>query len=280
MASYEDRLRRVFDHIYDHPDGDLSLDALADVAAMSRFHWHRVFHAMTGETCAQAVRRLRAHRAACWLVQTDWTIDQIASRAGYDNPQSFARLFRSHFGMTPMAFRQAGQAGPPDVVFVEGQPNMFDVEIKEKPDLRLAAMTHIGPYPEIGRAFEQVSAIFTSQNLWAQARGMVGVYCDDPASKPESELSSEAGVVIEDGFAMPNDLHEKRLMGGRHAVLVFKGPYSGLRAAYDHMFGQWLPQSGEEPADAPCYEIYLNNPREVAPAELLTEICVPLEPRT
>ena len=67
MHSYEDRLRRVIRYIYDNPAGDLSLDTLADVAAFSRFHWHRVFLAMTGETCAEAVRRVRATRAAHWL---------------------------------------------------------------------------------------------------------------------------------------------------------------------------------------------------------------------
>lgn len=59
MQSYEDRLMRVLRYIHDNPTADLSLDRLADVAALSRFHWHRVFHAMTGETCAQAVRRVR-----------------------------------------------------------------------------------------------------------------------------------------------------------------------------------------------------------------------------
>lgn len=68
MHSYENRIRRVLTHSHDHPDGDLSLDALADVAAMSRFHWHRLYHGMTGETCAQTVRRVRLHRGACWLV--------------------------------------------------------------------------------------------------------------------------------------------------------------------------------------------------------------------
>ncbi|MFT5345881.1 MAG: AraC family transcriptional regulator, partial [Dinoroseobacter sp.] len=53
-AAYETRLRRVLAYIHDNPAGDLSLDTLADVAAMSRFHWHRVFHGMTGETCAAA----------------------------------------------------------------------------------------------------------------------------------------------------------------------------------------------------------------------------------
>lgn len=62
---YERRLMRVLDYIHDNPAGDLSLDALADVAALSRFHFHRVFRAMTGQTVAQAVRRLRALPRQC-----------------------------------------------------------------------------------------------------------------------------------------------------------------------------------------------------------------------
>ncbi|MEN9061824.1 AraC family transcriptional regulator [Ponticoccus litoralis] len=129
-ASYETRIRRVRQYIFDNPDGDLSLDALADVAAMSRFHWHRVFHGMTGETCAQAVRRIRAHRAACWLVQTDWPLETIAARAGYDNAQSFARTFKAQFAMTPAAFRKAGRPDPLDPDFIKGDPAMYPVEIR------------------------------------------------------------------------------------------------------------------------------------------------------
>ena len=95
---YEKRMLRVLAYIHANPAGDLSLDTLADVAAMSRFHWHRVFQAMTGETCAQATRRIRLHRAACWLVQTDDTIAQVAKRCGYPSAQSFTRAFSEAFG--------------------------------------------------------------------------------------------------------------------------------------------------------------------------------------
>ena len=60
-------------------------------------------------------------------------------------------------------------------------------------------------------------------------------------------------------------------------MLTYKGPYSGIHAAYHSLFGNWLPGSGEEPADQPCYEVYLNNPRDTAPEDLLTEICLPLK---
>jgi AraC-like DNA-binding protein len=47
--------------ICDNLDGVLSLVALADASEMSRFHWHRVYRAMTGETCAQTAHPVRLH---------------------------------------------------------------------------------------------------------------------------------------------------------------------------------------------------------------------------
>ena len=59
-------------------------------------------------------------------------------------------------------------------------------------------------------------------------------------------------------------------------MLKYKGPYDGIKVGYDHLFGNWLPKSGREPAEAPCYELYLNSPTDVAREDLLTEIYLPL----
>jgi AraC family transcriptional regulator len=48
-------------------------------------------------------------------------------------------------------------------------------------------------------------------------------------------------------------------------------------AAYDWLYGQWLPSSGREAADAPVFEDYLNSPRDTLPTELRTDIYLPLK---
>ena len=55
--------------------------------------------------------------------------------------------------------------------------------------------------------------------------------------------------------------------------------YPGPQQRDRWLYKEWLPQSGEEPADRPCFEEYLNNPRELPPAEWLTDICLPLAAR-
>jgi AraC family transcriptional regulator len=276
LRTYEDRLLRVLDHIAENPAGDLSLDALADVAAMSRFHWHRVFHAMTGETAAQAVRRIRVHRAAVWLVQTNLSLEEIAERAGYGSPRSLARAFALHYGCSPAAFRRNGEVIAEQLRSPQGETPMFPVDITDQPPRRVAAVAHTGPYPEIGGAFDKLSAIITARGLWPAVRGGVAVYYDDPAAVEARALRSHAGFVMDEAAELPAGLDEVRLGAGPAAVLHFKGPYAGLQAGYDYLYGVWLPASGREPADAPVYEVYLNGPSDVPPEELLTDIVVPL----
>ncbi|SDW59031.1 AraC family transcriptional regulator [Litoreibacter albidus] len=274
---YEARLLRVMEYIHDNPAGDLSLDALADIAAMSRFHWHRVFHGMTGETCADAVRRVRLHRAACWLVQKDWPVAQVAERCGYSNAASFARAFRDGFGLTPAAFRRRGALMSPRSHSQQGEHAMYPVKIETRPEGRMAALPHIGPYMEIGGKFQALAAMFSSRGLWPQARGMAGVYYDDPSAVAEAELRSHAGILVGADFDMPDDMEDLPVSAGRVAVMTFKGPYSGLKAGYDYLYGVWLPESGQEPRDAPAMEVYLNDPTDTAPEDLLTEVCLPLK---
>lgn len=272
--TYEARLIRVLDYIHDNPAGDLSLDALADVAALSRFHFHRVFHALMGETAA-AVRRMRMYRASVALVQTTAPLAKIARTVGYPNLASFTRSFAELYGTPPAAFRAKGELRPLPPLFKTGEPLMYAVEIREDSARRLAATPHKGAYIEIARAFEKTGAVLSARRLMGACGGMVGVYYDDPSAVATAELRSHAGFEMASGpIDLPLEL--VTLPAGRHAVLRFQGPYSGLPAAYEQLYRNWLPGSGETPADSPVFEIYLNTPMDVAPEELLTEICVPL----
>lgn len=274
--SYEIRLRRVLDHIHDNPAGDLSLDALADVAALSRFHFHRVYAAITGETAASTVRRMRLHRAAVALVQSGDPVTRIARMVGYPQLASFARAFSGHYGLTPAAFRKRGELRPLPLQLSPKGQLMFPVTIRTEAERRLAAVPHQGPYPEVARAFEKLGSTVAARGFYGRFGHMVGVYYDSPSDVKPSELRSHAGLEAPADLPIDPPLEVVTLPAGRHAVLTFTGPYAGLQAAYDQLFGIWLPQSGETPADSPVFEVYLNSPMDTAPKDLVTEICLPL----
>lgn len=270
------RLLRVIDHIHANPAGDLSLDALADVAAMSRFHWHRCFRALTGETVAQAVRRIRLERAAMALIHGPDSVARIAAEVGYPNAASFSRAFGEHFGLTPTAFRRRGlpparhQSGP-----IQEFP-MHPVEITHRPALRLAALRHVGPYDQMDAVYDRLHAVCAPLFGQGVIRGAASVYYDNPAETPAAQLRSAVGYVLAEGVQIDPPLVEVTLPAGRAAVLHHRGPYTTLAAAYDQLYCDWLPTSGEEPADTPPYEVYLNNPADTAPSDLRTDICLML----
>lgn len=274
--TYEQRVLRVLQYIHENPSGDLSLDILADIGLMSRFHWHRVFHAIAGETCAQAVRRIRLYRASTWLINADFPVAEIAMQVGYPNVHSFTRAFKDRFGVSPAAYRKEGRHGLPYTLPSRGNLIMFKVEIENAPEYRLGALLHQGPYTAISKVFENLVNIASAEQLWPRTRGMVGVHYDDPNVVSEDRLKSHAGLVMADDRPLPEALQEVMLPANRCAVLHYKGPYTAIKVAYDYLYGDWLPKSGYEPADSPPYEVYLNSPFDTEESDLLTDIMLPL----
>lgn len=275
--SYASRLTRVSAYIHDHLDEELSLDALAGIACLSPYHWHRIYHAHFGETVAATVRRLRLQRAAADLAHTGKPITKVAERAGYDSQAAFTRAFSAAFGLPPAKYREVGSHSVFKTPVFQGVHVMYDVGITHVAPKALIAVAHRGSYMAIGKSFDLLFTTLAQRNLIRPDLRMIGVYLDDPTSVPEAELRSQAGVVVNEPVAVDAPLFSAHIRGGDHAVLKYKGPYGDMRAAYDWLYGQWLPSSGRDVADAPVFEEYFNSPRDTPPTELRTDIYLPLK---
>ncbi|WP_370206820.1 AraC family transcriptional regulator [Pararhodobacter marinus] len=276
-VDYRERLKRVYAAIHDDPARSSSLDEMAELAALSRFHFHRVFAAMTGETLAGALRRIRLNGAAHALVREDAPVAAIGRAHGYPSAAGFSRAFRAAYGVTPAQFRARGLALPAALEKQKGGQAMFPVEIRNEEPRWLIGLPHRGAYHGINRTYAVLGAELAARELWRHSRGMAAVYYDDPAVTPEADLRSFAAIAVPADVACPEPLQRQQIAGGRHAVMAFTGPYTGLGAAYDWLFGGWLAQSGAALRDAPSWELYLNSPMDTAPDALETLIFVPLE---
>ncbi len=276
-ATYERRLHRVSDYIYGHLNEELDLDRLAEIACLSPHHWHRIYRAVHGETLAATVKRLRLQKAAADLVQTDLPVEAIAQRSGYPNVQSFNRTFKAVYGLPPVRYRKEGSHKTFETASSEGIADMYEVTLKEIDSFDVAGVAHTGSYMGIGKAFETLYGTLFSRNLFRPDMEMIGIYLDDPELVPTDRLRSFACVSAKGDLPADAPLTPQTLDGGRYAVLRHKGPYADMPLAYQWLYGTWLPQSGREVRDSLMFEKYLNNPREVAPTELLSEIYLPLK---
>jgi AraC family transcriptional regulator len=277
-SDYAERLERVFLWLADHLDDTLDLTRLAEVACLSPYHFHRVYRSMQGETAADTVRRLRLHRAAVELITGELPIPRVARRAGYGSQEAFTRAFKAAYGVPPARYRASfvpTQTAHRLEVAMETTTN-YEATIRTTPALRVAALPHRGEYQSIGSTFERVMALAAGQGLLGADTRTFGIYYDDPMATPVSALRSDACVVIPEGRTPAGDLQLREIRGGRYAVVLHVGPYAELERPYRWLYGTWLAQSGEEPADAPSVEAYLNDARLVPPTGLETEIWLPL----
>ncbi len=275
-ANYEDRFNRVAEYIYAHLDDDIDLLTLSDVACLSPYHWHRIYHAVRGETIAATVKRLRLNRAAGYLADTTMPLSEIAAKSGYSNLQSFSRTFKAAYGLPPAEYRKNGSHRRFQDATREGSHAMYEVAIRTVGNRKGIGIDHTGSYMEIDKAFGQLFVWLGARGLIGPATHMVAVYYSDPSSVAEAELRSRACVYVDGPVALEAPVVETDIPGGEHAVLRHVGPYADMRSAYNWLYGTWLPNSGREPGDAPVFEEYLNNPRDTAPADLVTEIWLPL----
>src|SRR4030081_2114334 len=92
-------------YIESHLADALTLDEIAGVAGISRFHMVRAFAAATGFSVMRYVRARRLSEAARALADGAPDILSLALDADYGSHEAFTRAFRDHFGITPEAVR-------------------------------------------------------------------------------------------------------------------------------------------------------------------------------
>jgi AraC family transcriptional regulator len=275
---YGRRIARAMALITADPRHAPSLEEMAETAAFSPFHFHRLYRELTGETPAETLARERLSRAAAMLARGGIGVAAVARACGYGSAAAFTRAFRAAYGLPPGTYRDQGGIGAPlpHPTRTEEENAMFDVQIREEPALRLATLPHRGPYAQIGTVFDRLMAWGVARGLVRDETRFIALYHDDPVSVAEAELRSEAGFTVGSEVQASEGVTIRELPATRVAVLVFKGPYAELEPAYTWLYRDWLPGSGEEPADQPPREDYLNDPRALPPSEWLTAVMLPL----
>ncbi|RBL79645.1 AraC family transcriptional regulator [Streptomyces cavourensis] len=99
--------RRVMDYVDAHLADALTLDELARVAALSTYHFARMFHASFGEPPHAWVRARRLAHARGLLAAAKGDLAGIAQASGFGNASHLSRVFRDAVGVTPGQYRAA-----------------------------------------------------------------------------------------------------------------------------------------------------------------------------
>ncbi|WP_460071258.1 GlxA family transcriptional regulator [Streptomyces sp. YKOK-I1] len=99
-------LREVQQWITEHPDADLSVEALAARARLSPRHFARAFRTDTGTTPGRYVDRVRLEHARRLLEDTADGVEEISRASGYGTPEAMRRAFVRALGTAPAEYRR------------------------------------------------------------------------------------------------------------------------------------------------------------------------------
>jgi AraC family transcriptional regulator len=315
---YIARINRVIDYVSANLDLELPLEKLAAVANFSPFHFHRIFRGLVGETPNSFVQRIRVEKAASQLIKNSGkSITAIALDCGFSGSAPFARVFRETFKMSASQWRAAGKLPDCELEYLESKngqllskihgeflcsPSYFDadnnnqywritmnegmqakVEVKQMPEMSLIYVRHIGPYQGDSKLFE---GLFNKLMTWAGPRGLLRfpetkslcVYHDDPQITDKDKLRTDACITADADTEVDGDVGKLILAGGKYAVARFEVKGEEFQQAWDAVCGGWLPESGYQPEDGPCYEVYHNDPKQHPEGKCIVDICVPVKP--
>jgi transcriptional regulator GlxA family with amidase domain len=106
QVAQRESLRDVQQWIADRPGGDLTVESLAQRAALSPRHFARAFLAETGSTPGRYVHLARLEAARRLLEDTTNGIDQIARSCGYGVAETMRRAFQRELGVSPAEYRR------------------------------------------------------------------------------------------------------------------------------------------------------------------------------
>ena len=274
---YTQRINKVVAYINDHLDESLDLKTLAEVAALSEFHFHRVFKALKGESIGAHISRLRIEAAARLLRYSALSIEDIAFNIGYEAPAALSKAFKNQYGITPTQYRtnkdiyiMKKEIINPDLALKA--PKIIELEPK---NLIYVALTGKYGTLDYGKAYEQLWAVVKSQKLFTKGIESICVSYDDPKITEASLQRSEVSLAIHKPAHPEGEVSCKTLAGGKYAVFFYQGSYSHLSAVYDAAM-RWVIDSEYEVREEPTFEKYLNDSRRTPEEKLKTEIYIPI----
>lgn len=274
---YVQRINKVVAYINNHLDETLDLKTLANEAALSDFHFHRIFKALKGEAIGGYITRLRLEATARLLRYTALTIEEIAFNIGYETPASLSKAFKKQYGISPTEYRtnkdtyiMKKEIINPDLALTP--PKIVTLEPK---NLIYVALTGAYGSLDYGKAYEQLWAVIKAQKLFTKGIESICISYDDPKITEGSLQRSDVCLAIHKPATPQEEVSCKTLAGGKYTVFFYQGSYENLSQVYDTAV-RWVIDHQYTLREEPFFEKYLNDARRTPKEKLKTEIYIPI----
>ena len=274
---YIQRINKVVAYINNHLDETLDLKTLANEAALSDFHFHRIFKALKGEAIGGYITRLRLEATARLLRYTALTIEEIAFNIGYETPASLSKAFKKQYGISPTEYRTNKDTYimKKEIINPDLALKTPKIVILEPKNLIYVALTGAYGSLDYGKAYEQLWAVIKAQKLFTKGIESICISYDDPKITEGSLQRSDVCLAIHKPATPQEEVSCKTLAGGKYAVFFYQGSYENLSQVYDTAV-RWVIDHQYTLREEPFFEKYLNDARRNPKEKINTEIYIPI----
>ncbi len=273
------RINDVLYFIHQDISKELLARDLANIAAYSEQHFHRVFKAVVGESVHHYIRRTRLEFAANQLMfDGSATVLDVATKAGFSSVSSFSRAFKATFNCAPGQWRNLDRQDSNSEVAAYYQKishiELPACELRELPPRHVAYIRHQGYDRSISNAWQTLKAWAAMNNV--DFSQQFGLHHSNPAWVALDKCRYVACLAVESPITRRGIVNAMTIPGGLHAVFKLRGRYGELLPQLSNILANWLPTSGFKMQSTPAYVHYQKN-QFLAPDERYElEFCLPI----
>lgn len=288
--SYFERIQCSIDFIEENLTNQFSLIDVSKRACFSLYHFHRVFHCITGTSLKEYIRKRRLSEASYEILKTDNKIIDIAFRYLYETPETFSRAFKNEFGVSPINYRKNSSNGHyfkpfklKNHTFIKGDMSM-EPKIKTIPAFKVMGYK-LETTSIDGKNFEEIPKFWQKLlsdecALLKKIKGVINPQisygmCTD--LKEDGSFTYVVGYEVSTFDNAEKEMHCETIPELKYAIFTAKGEMpESIQSTTKYIYGKWFPDSGFEFAGNADFELY-DESRMQNPKSAECDIYIPIK---
>lgn len=313
MDNYIVIINKAVDYIEENLSEVITLSDISDVLKMSKYHFHKIFKSITGETFAEYIKRVRLEKSADMLIRTENSMTLIAYDTGFSSSSVFSREFKRKYSISPRDFRLmfscfnkinskrnlsplcsekrdffekalSSNKSLSNIMRVSKNFNLFensDFKIEILPEYEVLYMRYIGEYfdkENIFSLWKKFQKFIVDNSLITSKTSFFSIIHDNPNICQYGKCRYDVCISVPESrniTCLKDVIGYRNISGGKYAVFNFKGTLTNIFETYSWIDKSWFKKIGYEPDNKPSYFRHSQNRNYNEPLEF--EICVPIK---
>lgn len=293
------RINKVIDHIEKRLSEEHQLEKLAQIAHLSKFHFHRTFKMITQETPNEYINRKRVEKIASLLIHnSEESISNLSFKYGFQNLSSFSRSFKKYYGFSASELKQKSEKklkietsknskiGKTSILpksylskvekIKEWMNTKADISINHLPQIMLAYIRHWGSPFTIHQAFDKLLVWCNTVNYDTKDKSFFTLFHDNPNLTVDYKIQQSACIEISKQTNLSQNISTISIPPQKYLIGKFQLTDNEFELAWNSMI-IWMNENNLIANEGHRFERFLENSLFDDSTNYQVEIGIPIK---